>query len=358
MMQATLFELSEMVCGTVLGNGNKIITSARPAHIADSGSITFLKNAKFKYLLDRSKAAAAVVPSSFADIEGKDLIQVNDVLSAFTKIAAFFRPPRAHSLRGISRLASIASSARIGEGTSLGAGVYVGEEAVIGKNCILYPNVCILDGAIIGDDTILFPNVTIYENSQIGSRCIIHAGAVIGAYGFGYDSSTGKHVLSAQLGNVVIGDEVEIGACSTIDRGTFDATFIGDGTKIDNQVQIGHNCFVGRHNLLCAQVGMAGSTITGDYTVIAGQAGIRDHLTIGDGAVIGAMAGVMADVPPKARIVGIPATPEMEQMKKQIALAKLPDMRKEFIALKKETALLKEQLSLLQEQMDGNDSSR
>ena len=357
-MKATLFELSEMVGGKIIGDGNKVITSAQPAHTADANAITFLQDSKSKSLLDHSKAAAAVVPLTFTEAGGKTLVQVEDVLSAFTKMAFFFRPPRKQTLRGISHQASISPSAQIGEETSLGPGVYIGEEVVIGKRCIFYPNVCILDGAKIGDDTILFPNVTVYENCQIGARCIIHSGAVIGAYGFGYDSSSGKHILSVQLGNVVLGDEVEVGACSTIDRGTFDSTFVGDGTKIDNQVQIGHNCSIGRFNLLCAQVGMAGSTTTGDYAVIAGQAGIRDHLTIGDYAVIGAMAGVMADVPPKARIVGIPATPEMEQMKKQVALAKLPDMRKEFIALKKETALLQEQLSFLRKQIIGDDSSR
>jgi UDP-3-O-[3-hydroxymyristoyl] glucosamine N-acyltransferase len=132
------------------------------------------------------------------------------------------------------------------------------------------------------------------------------------------------------LGNVVLGADVEIGASTTIDRGTYGSTYIGDGTKVDNQVIVAHNCHIGRHNLLCAQVGIAGSTTTGDYVVMAGQVGVRDHVHIGSGAVLGAMAGVMNDIPEKARVVGIPATPEREQMIKQAALAKLPEMRRQL----------------------------
>ena len=248
----------------------------------------------------------------------------------------------------------IADSAKIGEGTSIGAGVYIGNEVQVGERCVIYPGVVILDGTRIGSETTIFPNVTIYENCCVGSRCLLHASSVIGSYGFGYDSTNGRHILSVQYGNVVLGDEVEIGANTTIDRGTYDSTFIGNGTKIDNLVQIGHNCSIGRNNLICAHTGMAGSTISGDCVVMAGRVGVRDHLKIGDGAVIGAMAGVMLDVPAGARIVGIPATPEKEQMKKQVALAKLPEMRKEFIALQKETASLKEQILLLQAKLDGH----
>ena len=223
---------------------------------------------------------------------------------------------------------------------------------MIGRNCVIHPNVVILDGTRIGDEAVLFPNVTIYENVEIGARCLIHAGAVIGAYGFGYDSSTGIHRLSAQLGNVVIENDVDIGANATIDRATHGSTRIGEGTKVDNLVMIAHNCSIGRFNLICAHTGVAGSTVTGDYVVMAGRVGVRDHLKIGDGAVLGAMAGVMADVPEKSRIVGIPATPEKEQMKKQVALAKLPEMRREFIALQKETARLAAELEKVQKRLE------
>ena len=162
------------------------------------------------------------------------------------------------------------------------------------------------------------------------------------AYGFGYESSTGVHVLASQYGNVVVEDNVEIGACATIDRGAYDSTRIGEGTKIDNHVMIAHNCQIGKRNMICASVGIAGSVTTGDYVVMAGQVGVRDHLKIGSGAIIGAMAGVMLNVPEGAKIVGIPATPEREQMRKQVALSKLPDALKEVKRLANEVEELKQ----------------
>jgi len=172
--------------------------------------------------------------------------------------------------------------------------------------------------------------VVLYENTVIGARCTIHAGAVLGAYGFGYNFVDGRHRLAAQLGKVVVGDDVEIGANSTVDRGTYGSTVIGEGTKIDNQVMIAHNCRIGRHNMLCAQVGIAGSTTTGDHVVMAGQVGVRDHVHVGDRAVLMARAGVMNDIADGVHMVGIPATPEREQMIKQAAIAKLPEMRRQF----------------------------
>ena len=175
-------------------------------------------------------------------------------------------------------------------------------------------------GCRIGRGATIFPNAVLYENTVVGPRCVIHAGAVLGAYGFGYETVDGRHTLSAQLGNVVLGADVEIGAGTTIDRGTYGPTVIGEGTKIDDQVMIAHNCRIGRHNMLCSQVGIAGSTSTGDYVVMAGQVGVRDHVHIGERAVLGAMAGVINDVPDGARMIGIPATPEREQKLKQAAL--------------------------------------
>jgi UDP-3-O-[3-hydroxymyristoyl] glucosamine N-acyltransferase len=187
----------------------------------------------------------------------------------------------------------------------------------------------------LGEEVTVFPNAVLYEETEVGPRCMIHSGAVLGAYGFGYRQDGGRHVLSPQLGNVILEADVEVGAGTTIDRGTYGATLIGEGTKIDNQVMIAHNCRIGRHNLICSQVGIAGSSSTGDYVVIAGQAGIRDHVHIGTGAVLGAMSGITNDVPDGSRMLGIPATPEREQKLKQAALSKLPELRHEVRDLKK-----------------------
>jgi UDP-3-O-[3-hydroxymyristoyl] glucosamine N-acyltransferase len=190
----------------------------------------------------------------------------------------------------------------------------------------------------------LFPNVVLYEHTIVGNRVTIHAGAVIGAYGFGYQLSEGRHERSPQLGFVAIDDDVEIGANATIDRGTYGPTVIGEGTKIDNLVMIAHNCRIGRHNLICSQVGIAGSCTTGDYVVMAGQVGLRDHVEIGDRVALGAKAGVMHSIAEGAW-VGIPATPEREQMVKLAAVTRLPEMRKEFRALQRQVAELAARLN-------------
>ncbi|MDO4587397.1 MAG: UDP-3-O-(3-hydroxymyristoyl)glucosamine N-acyltransferase [Planctomycetia bacterium] len=341
-MKATLSELAALVNGRLLGEPSQQITEVAPIHAAKESSISFLSNVNKTSLLQGISVGALIVPNDFHSDEFPqiNLIKVDHVLDAFGKIASFFRPPRLNIVQGISPLANIDASASLGKNVQIASGVSIGKDVVLGDHCVLYPGVVILDGSVVGDSTILFPNVVLYENTIIGKNCLLHANCVIGAYGFGYDSSNGTHQLSAQLGCVEIEDEVEIGACSTVDRGTYGTTKIGYGTKIDNHVMIAHNCQIGRYNLICASVGIAGSTTTGDYVVMAGRVGIRDHIHIGSGAVLGAMAGIMANVPEKARVVGIPATPEKEQMKKQVALSKLPEMRREMKSMQAAIAKL------------------
>jgi UDP-3-O-[3-hydroxymyristoyl] glucosamine N-acyltransferase len=220
----------------------------------------------------------------------------------------------------------------------------VGDDVRIGSGTTIHAGARIMAGSTIGRDATIFPNAVLYENTVVGDRCIIHAGAVLGAYGFGYSLVDGRHVLSAQLGNVILGDDVEIGAGTTIDRGTYGPTSIGEGTKIDDLVMIAHNCRIGKHNMLCSQVGIAGSTTTGDYVVMAGQVGVRDHVHVGDRAVLGAMAGVINNVPDGCVMIGVPATPEREQKVKQAAFAKLPEMRREFKKLRAAVDKLSRQL--------------
>lgn len=332
-MNITLSELARLVDGICVGEGDLVIMGAAPIHNAQEGEITFVDAPeRIPHLL--SCRASAVVTSKTMSPPGFALIQVDDVLEAFEKIVRFFCPPRDSRPQGVSPQAVIAPTAKIGENARIGPGVFIGEDVVIGNEVTIYSGVQILAGSRIGDRSILFPCVVLYENSVIGSGCILHAGAVIGAYGFGYDSSSGTHLLSSQFGNVILESDVEVGACSTIDRGTYGPTRIGKGTKIDNQVMIAHNCRLGKNNLICASVGIAGSTTTGDHVVMAGRVGVRDHVHIGDRAVLGAMAGIMADIPDDARVVGIPATPEKEQMRIQVSLARLPEMRREMRAMK------------------------
>jgi UDP-3-O-[3-hydroxymyristoyl] glucosamine N-acyltransferase len=191
----------------------------------------------------------------------------------------------------------------------------------------------------LGDDVILYGNSVLYDGTILGHRVIVHANAVLGADGFGYRLQSGRHVKVPQLGHVEVGDDVEIGACTTIDRGTFQATRIGDGTKIDNLVQVAHNCQIGRHNLFISQMGIAGSSSTGDYVVIAGQVGVVDHVKIGDHAIIGAKAGVTKEVAAGERMLGAPATPEREQKRILMSLEKLPEIRRDIRRIKQHLGL-------------------
>ena len=328
-MQATLAELATLVDGELIGNGEVLVDGAAPLGSAGPGQITLIDRADRRDFLAQSGAVAAVAPRAFVP-NGLPIIRVDDIHRAFAKIVSRFRPPRLGRLTGISPLAAVSPSAKIGSGVVIHPYATIGDDVEIGEGAIVHSGVHILAGSTIGAQVVIFPNAVLYENSVVGPRSVIHANAVVGAYGFGYSRVNGRHQLSAQLGNVVIEADVDVGAGTTIDRGTYGPTVIGEGTKIDNQVMIAHNCRIGRHNILCAQVGIAGSTTTGDYVVMAGQAGVRDHVQIGSNAVLGAMAGVISDVPAGARVVGIPATPEREQMIKQVALSKLPEMRRQL----------------------------
>lgn len=331
-MQATLAELAQLVDGRLAGDADRLISGAASLGDAQPGEITLVDGAEKGNRLANSRASAVIAPRDFSP-PGIAVIQVDDVHLAFAKIIRHFRPQREQRRQGISPQAVISPTAKLGRNVEIGPFATIDDDVELGDEVTIHSGARIMAGAKIGSGTTIFPNVVLYEETVVGPRCVVHAGAVIGAYGFGYCFVEGRHRLSAQLGNVVLEAEVEIGANTTVDRGTYGPTVIGEGTKIDNQVMVAHNCRIGRHNLLCSQVGIAGSTTTGDYVVMAGQVGVRDHVHIGDGAVLGAMAGVINDVPGGSRLVGIPATPEREQMVKQAALAKLPEMRKQLKSL-------------------------
>ncbi len=328
-MLATLRELAELVNGQVVGQHDVHITGAATLACARAGEISLCDHERLTLPLSRSQAAAVVVGQDFQPA-GWNLIVVDKVHPAFAQIVTHFRPLRKQTRQGIHPSAVIAPTAQIGTNVEIHPGVTIGEGAIIGDDCTIHAGVSIGDDCLVGTGCTLFAHVVLYENTILHDRVTLHSGAVLGAYGFGYATAGGKHQLSAQLGYVEVESDVEVGACSTIDRGTYGPTLIGEGTKIDNQVQIAHNCRIGRHNLICSQVGIAGSSSTGDYVVIAGQVGIRDHVHVGDRAMLGAKSGVMCDIPSGEAHVGIPCTPQREQMHMLAAVAKLPEMRKQF----------------------------
>jgi UDP-3-O-[3-hydroxymyristoyl] glucosamine N-acyltransferase len=226
-------------------------------------------------------------------------------------------------------------TAKVGPDASIGPHVTVGEGSVVGARCRLLPGVTIGHHCQLGDDVALGPHVAINDGCIIGNRVIIHASAVIGADGFGFRMVQGRHLKVPQVGNVEIGDDVEIGACTTIDRATFGTTRIGAGTKIDNQVQIAHNCQIGRHNIIAALCGIAGSVVTGDYVMMGGQVGIVDHCRIGDRTQLGAKSGVHKDIPADQKMLGAPAIPAADQLRVMTSLEKLPEIRKDVRQIKK-----------------------
>lgn len=331
---ATLAELAELVGGTLRGDGSVRITAARPLDDAGAGQITLIDQPERIAELEASPAAAVVLPSRI-EYAGKPAIAVDNLHESFRIIFARLHPPRPRRRVRIHPSAVISRTARIADGVEIHPFAVIGDDVQIGAGSIIHGGVQIMAGCRLGRDVTIFPNATLYEECQLGDRVLIHSGAVIGSYGFGYNTNENRHELSAQLGNVVLEDDVEIGANSTVDRGTYGATLIGRGTKIDNLVQIAHNCRIGRHNILCAQVGIAGSTSTGDGVVMAGQVGVRDHVHIGAHTVICAQAGITNDVPERVIMLGAPATTEREQKFRLAAVAKLPEMRREMRVIRR-----------------------
>ena len=247
-------------------------------------------------------------------------------------------------------MSAVSTSAVLGANVDVHPFATIGDDVTIGDGSTIHAGAHIMAGCRIGENVTIFPGAVLYENTIVGDRTIIHAAAVLGAYGFGYELVEGRHNLTAQLGNVVVGADVEIGAGTTIDRGTYGPTVIGDGTKIDDQVMIAHNCRLGRHNMLCSQVGVAGSSTTGDYVVLAGQVGVRDHVHIGNRTVVGAKGGIVNDVPENSRYIGIPATPEREQKLRLAAVSKLPEMRHQVKALQQTVDKLVAQIAAMEKQ--------
>jgi UDP-3-O-[3-hydroxymyristoyl] glucosamine N-acyltransferase len=333
-MSYLLQDLATLVGGVVKGNGRVEITGVRPLTEAGPGHITFVEDAKHARLLAGCHAAAAVVGPD-TDAGELPVISVAKPLAAFTRIAEHILGVKPPSVTGIHPHSEVAKSALIGGEPSIGPFAVVGDETVVGSRCRIMSGAAIGERCRLGDDVVIHPNVVLYPGTVLGNRVIIHAGAVIGADGFGYRTEGGRHVKVPQLGHVEIGDDVEIGAGATVDRGTFHVTRIGEGTKIDNLAQIAHNVQIGRHNLIVSQVGIAGSSKTGDYVIIAGQAGIKDHVAIGERAIVGGMSGVMRDIPAGEHWVGIPATPEREQFRMQVNLHKIPELREQLHALVK-----------------------
>jgi UDP-3-O-[3-hydroxymyristoyl] glucosamine N-acyltransferase len=338
-MATSLADLARIVDGQTVGDGTRIIAGSNTLNAAGPDDITLLDAVEKAHLLARSRAGAVVVPTGFGALD-RPAIRVRDVHQAFAQVVNHFRAARPVRSIGISEQAIVSSTARIAADVNVYPGATIAEDVEIGAGSNIHSGANVMAGCRIGERVTIFPGAVLYENTRVGSGCIIHAGVVLGAHGFGYKLVDGCHVLSSQLGYVELGSDVEVGAGTTIDRGTYGATVIGEGTKIDNLVMIAHNCRIGRHNLICSQVGVAGSTTTGDYVTMAGQVGVRDHVHIGAGAVLGAKAGVSGDVRDGVHMLGTPAVPEREQKLLFATISKLPEMRKQLRELQRQMDML------------------
>ena len=324
MPEVTLGEIADFVGGKFTGARETRVSGVAPLSDATDRQISFLANPKYAPQLETTRAAAVLAGS---DVDGARVIRVENPYFAMARVVTRWFSERPMP-SGVSPLASVAKSARLGKDVGIGPFSTIGENVFIGDNVKIFESVAIQAESTIGDNTILYPMVSIYYRSRIGKRCIVHSGAVIGADGYGFATEGGRHHKIPQVGIVRIEDDVEIGAGTTIDRAALGETVIGEGTKIDNLVQVGHNVRVGKHCLLISQAGIAGSTDLGDYVVMAGQSGTSGHLKIGSGVQIAAKSAVFEDVPENMKVRGIPAVPWREYARREVWSRRIEELAK------------------------------
>lgn len=341
-MNKTLAELAHYVGGQVVGDGDVRIFRVAAIDEAGSGDITFLASNRFQPLLHACRASAIIVGSDvLADgtmARAKNYLVTANPYLAFARVLQLFNPASEYS-RQVSPQAHVEPTAQLADGVTVFPHAYVGKEARIGSRSVLYPGVFLGDQSEVGEDCLLYPNVVVREKCRLGSRVILHAGVVIGSDGFGYAGAGNARTKIPQVGIVVVEDDVEIGANTTVDRATLGRTVVGHGAKIDNLVQIAHNVNIGEFSVIAAQVGIAGSTNIGRNVTLAGQVGIAQHRQIGDGAVIGPKTGVARSVAPGAVLSGwIEAAPHRQWLKAMMLLPQLPKLWNSVRILEKKMA--------------------
>lgn len=327
MKSFTIQEINDTLKGVLIGNTTQAITGPEQLELAANNEITFIGDKKYAKLWETSKACAAIVNDTIElePGESRAIIKVKNADIAMAELLEMFLPDLPVFETDIHLSAVIHPSATIGIGCKIGAGCYIGKDVVMGNDTVLYPNVTILDYSRIGANTSIWPGAVIRERTIIGDHCIIHPNVTIGADGFGFRASPDGNGLIKipHIGNVIIGNGVEIGANSCVDRGKFSATVVGDGCKIDNLIQIGHNSKMGRSCIMAGASGLAGSVTLGDGVIIGGGARINDHVTLGNGVSVGGNSGVINDWPDGAKVMGYPAVDARDALKQWVILRKL-----------------------------------
>lgn len=346
-MQATLFEIAALVQGEIIGDGAMVIRELSSLDGGTPDSLIFADGNDNLKKAAASQAGAVLVAEHVTEMN-KPLIRVADPFTAFMTLLSHFHPPRTIQA-GIHPTAVIASDVELGVDVSIGAYVVIESGCKIGDGCVIQAHVTIGHDVSIGAKSVLHPHVTIYDECKLGERVIIHASTVIGSDGFGYMFKDGAHLKIPHVGYVVIGDDVEVGANTVIDRATLGATRIGEGTKIDNLVQVAHSVQLGKHNILCAFTGIAGSTTSGNHVIFAANVGVSDHVVIDDGVILGARTGV----PPRKHLkqgnvyLGNPARVKDKAIELELASTRIPMMRKNLLALSQQVSRLTERVSRL-----------
>jgi len=345
-MELSVKEIAKIINAEIFGENSLLIKGVSSFEDSNIFDITFAGDSQFLNKLEKTRAGAVIIPQSHGiDIDSfKDivLLKVENPKSSFFKLVSIFHPPKKID-PGIHPSADIGLNVKIGENCIIQSNVVIGDNVSLGDNVHIMPGVYVGEDVFIGDKTLIKPNVTIMEKSRIGDHVIIHSGTTIGSDGYGFTQSNGIHEKIIHTGYVQLGNNVEIGAGNTIDRGTLGTTIIGDGVKTDNLVHIAHNVKVGENTLIVAQVGIAGSTIIGKNVIIAGKASISGHIKIGDGSIVGPLAGVYSDVPENEIVSGAPHMPHKQWRKVVSIMSRLPEMRKNLFSLEKRVKKIEKQ---------------
>ena len=342
-MEFTAKQIAELIQGRVEGDENTAVSTFAKIEEGVPGAISFLSNPKYTHYIYDTKSSVVLINE---DVElekpvSATLIRVKNAYECVAKLLQFYESMKP-AKKGIDSLAYISPKAQIGEDVYVGAFAYIGDSVVLGKGSQVYPHTVVCEGVTIGEKCILYPNVTIYQGCKLGNNVTIHAGSVIGADGFGFAPNTGGYDKIPQIGIVVIEDNVEIGANTCVDRSTMGQTIIHKGVKLDNLIQVAHNCEIGENTVMSAQVGMAGSTKIGAWCMVGGQAGFSGHIKIADKTFVGAQSGVISNTKGNGeQLIGAPAIDPKIFFKAQAVMKRLPDMYKELGMLRKEIEELK-----------------
>ena len=332
-----LAALAERVGGTVRGDGERWIHGIATLSAAGPDHLSFLTNAKYREAAERSRAGAVLAPRGVV-LSGRDLLQVDEPYLALAVLLDVFHPATAPP-PGVDRTAVVAASATVDPTATVGPLAVVGEHSQIGPRASVQALAVVGARCRVGAGSILHPHSVLYDGTQVGERCIVHSGVVLGGDGFGYATHGGRHVKVPQVGRLVVEDDVEIGANSTLDRALLEETRIGAGTKIDNLVMVAHNVKIGKSCLLVAQSGIAGSTQIGEGVVLAGQAGVAGHVRVGSGARVAAKSAVFKNVPDGEQVAGIPAIEAGQWRRQQALVGRLQDLQRRLRVLEERLGL-------------------